>query len=173
MKRERYYVDITYFSGSDQIHKMQWRDSEGKLGSPAHFPSGIHFYRSGNVERLIWKRHDQIHRDRDLPAKIVFKDSTALEVIDASWHLHGEEHRDGDLPSWISIDPDDGRVCGLGFKRHGVGRDDVGLPGYVWINADGSMEDEDGQPIECDLSRFEGDLPRPPPATRPPFLAPG
>lgn len=173
MRRAIFSVEITYYSGTDQVHEMEWRDSEGKAGAPSNFPSEVYFYRSGNVERMIWKHQGQMHRDGDLPANIGFKDSASLEILDASWHQHGEEHRDGDLPSWICIDPDDGRVCGLSFKTHDVGRDEEGLPGYVWLNADGSMEDEDGQPMDCDLSRFEGDLPRPQAATRPPFLAPG
>lgn len=173
MERSIYSVEIIYFSDTDRIHEMKWHDSDGKAGAPADFPSRIYFYLSGNIERMIWECQDQMHRDGDLPANIGFKDSATLEILDASWHRHDDEHRDGDLPSSIYIDPEDGRVCCLGFKRHGVGRDDEGLPGYVWINSDGSMEDQDGEPMHCDLSRFGGDLPRPPSTDRPPFFAPG
>lgn len=168
-----YTVKVEHLEGVDQIQSLEWYDGDGKRGAPGDLPSRVSFYRSGNIRRMIWDDNDQIHRGNDLPASIGFKDSAALEILDASWHQHDEEHREGDMPSSIFIDPDDGRVCGLGFKKRGIGRDEEGLPGYVWINSDGSMENEDGEPMDCDLSRFQGDLPRPPPARRPPFIAPG
>lgn len=74
------------------------------------------------------------------------------------------------MPSSIMLNEGGDRVCLLTFCKNGRQHDSEGLPGYIWINEDGSTEDEEGHPINVDLSRFGGSPPRPPTMITPPHL---
>lgn len=170
---ENYHVETTEYESTGTIHSINWFDSKGVVAAPRGLPASVHFHPSGNIARMAWFEAGVLHRGNDLPAQIALQDSESLEILNATWYWRGYEHRDGDLPSSIHIDHSDGRVCGLGFMKNGVGRDNEGLPGIFWINADGKMFNADEEPVEVNLTRFSEGLPRPPPISRPVFLAPG
>ena len=166
-----YTVDIIEYKGSDNLFKMVFKAPNGYTEGPGNFPAEVDFHPSGNVKLMAWKDRGKPHRDDDKPAILTFVDRPGLLIESASWYQHGEMHRAGMLPCWIHIDTENDRVNGLMFLRHGVSREDEGLPSYVWIEPDGTTVDEGGHPIECDLSRFGDHLPRPPAVELPPFLA--
>ena len=166
----KYILDVSENKTTGNLQTLRCLNRDGQKEAPGDLPSEVEFYPSGNVKRMTWHRADKKHRDHDCPANLLFKDTPSFEVTSASWHQQGKEHREGAVPSHIMIDENDGRVCLMQFCRHGEECSVDGLPPYIWINADGSTEDEGGYPIDVDLSRFQGELPRPPPVTPPPFL---
>lgn len=169
-KTKRYIVEVIEQGDDDCLESLQWLNSDGAIEAPDDFPAEVSFYPSGNIEQMIWRRAGQIHRDNDQPANITLKDTPNLEVLSASWHMDGMDHREGELPSAVYFDQQDGRIRGFEFRKFGQGREDEGLPGYVWINDDGSTENEDGEPVAFDTARFCGELAQPPPVQRAPFL---
>lgn len=159
----------------DGLSSLHFYNDKREFDSPGQgqLPANIIFYPSGNVREMWWYRDGVHHRENDLPAFIEFADNPNNQIIHASWHMNGQEHREGDLPSTIMVCEYTNEVTLLQFRRHGADHSIDGLPPYIWINCDGSTEDEDGKPIEVDLSRYHGDLPRPPKTTIPPFFQPG
>ena len=170
--RTKYSVEQVNYPGAEKLRALRWFNSNGQKEAPAGLPAHIEFYPSGNVREMYWYKADKLHRENDLPAHVSFKDSPDDEVTWAVWSINGKEHREGDLPSCIKIDENDGRVCVLGFCRHGENSGAGSLPHYIWINPDGSTEDDGGYPIDVDLSRFQGELPRPPPIALPSVFQP-
>lgn len=173
MKNEEkleYRVEVLKKKETDKLRYIRWFKPNGQSEGPGDLPAEISFYPSGNIERMTWFQAGFIHRDGDRPANIIFKDNPDYEVKWAVWYQYGKEHRDGHRPSGIMIDEEDGRVCLLQFCHQNIGRDNEGLPGFVWIEADGSTVDEDGYPIDFDLSRLGEELPQPPKVVPPPIL---
>lgn len=169
----RYTVETTTFEECGSIRSLCWYAPDGELDAPAGFPALVIFYQTGRIRQMAWYSDGKLHRDHDMPANVFFNDSDREQIIHAIWYQHGQEHRDGDMPSSIHIEPETERICGLGFKRHGIGREEEGLPGELWIECDGTLVNGDEESIEVDLSHFAGNLPRPPPIGRPPFLGLG
>ena len=167
--RRSFNVTATYYSDTGSLESLTWRNDIGQKEAPGGFPARVFFYRSGNIRQLFWYKADKLHRDNDLPADLGFKNNSRLEINWALWAQDGKEHRDGDLPSAISIDDEDGRVSMLQFCRYGEECGIGNKPYFIWINPDGTTEDESGNPIDVDLSEYDGDLPRPPPFGRRPF----
>ena len=155
-----------------KLDTLRCLNQNGQREAPGDLPAEIDFYPSGNVRRMGWYQTDQLHRDNDLPANLIFKDTPDFEVTWAVWYQRGQKHRSHGLPSSIQIDEDDGRVRGLGFCHHGKPSGVAGEFAFVCIEPDGSTVSEGGDPIDIDLSPFHGELPRPPPFAPLRFFAP-
>lgn len=168
-----YKIEAEYRKEKGQLLSLTWLNDKGECEAPDGLPSTIYYYPSGNIQRLVWHKAGKRHRENDLPADITFFDTSKGDIQYATWFWQGLEHREGDLPSCIGIDDADGRVCVLQFCRHGEECGIEGMPYYVWITPEGQTEDEDGNPLDVDLSRlsrYHGDLPRPPPVIHPPIF---
>ena len=86
------------------------------------------------------------------------------------WMKGDEEHRDHDLPSKIQIDSETRRIKLLGFCQNGQKYKHPCGHAYIWLEPDGTTKDENGLPIDVDLSKIPLNLGER--LTIPPFILP-
>ena len=92
-----------------------WNDKYGDKHSVLGRPSAIH-YENGKMVRQFWYKKGELHRDRDLPARIDYNSNG--QIRHQYWYKKGVTHRDGALPAYISYNSN-GQIIRQSWYKNG------------------------------------------------------
>jgi hypothetical protein len=93
-----------------------WCDNSGYYHSFMGQPAMVYYSFDNLVSIQCWAKNGSIHRDKDLPAKIYYKNGKAIEKV---WYKKGVKHRNGDKPAQIAYD-ENGKMLYEKYYKNGT-----------------------------------------------------